>query len=655
MTNKNILLIEPNYKNKYPPIGLMKISTYHKMLGDNVTFYKGDLKSFLLDQILSKCIKQLIFIEPSIQWQNKSLIIREYISTKKIDIIHDSDLMISKNKPLLNNCLQFYKDYYIKRKYKNAGLFDRVYVTTLFTFYWKITIDTINTVKDFVNDPLENVKVGGIMASLLPEEVEEATGIKPIFGLLDKPRILDNDNDIIIDELYLDYSILDEIDYKYPTDSAYFGVMTKGCTRKCPFCSVPKLEPLYIPKLYTKERFKKVIDLFGEQKNLLLMDNNILASPELPSIIEEIKELGYVKGAMYIEPNQLDIAIKNLKSGLNDNAYIKRSYKIIHKLLIKIHGKAAESYYHSLSKHDILELQNTKKENLISAYLEIKDIYEKFRYKQPMQRFVDFNQGTDCRYITEDVVKILSQIPIRPLRIAFDYFGLKEQYIKAVELAAKYDIKELSNYILYNFHDTPEELYKRLRINNDLSKELDLHIYSFPMKYIPLDPTGRNFIGKHWNRKFIRAIQAIINVTKGIVAPATRSNNSKGNFFEKAFGKDIKEFHEILYMPESYIVYRKLFEEYLGYTEIWKSDFNSLSDDELLIVKPIIESNNFENIDSISDNPKIIKLLSHYTITKDISNSFAKKDDDYLNLKKRFDKLIKSDNLLKLTLTYEHQ
>lgn len=37
----NILLIEPDYSNKYPPIGLMKISTYHKCKGDKVRFYKG--------------------------------------------------------------------------------------------------------------------------------------------------------------------------------------------------------------------------------------------------------------------------------------------------------------------------------------------------------------------------------------------------------------------------------------------------------------------------------------------------------------------------------------------------------------------------------------------------------------------------------------
>ena len=40
---RRVLLLEPNYKNKFPPIGLMKLSTYFRTRGDEVVFYKGDL------------------------------------------------------------------------------------------------------------------------------------------------------------------------------------------------------------------------------------------------------------------------------------------------------------------------------------------------------------------------------------------------------------------------------------------------------------------------------------------------------------------------------------------------------------------------------------------------------------------------------------
>ena len=35
-----ILLVEPAYNNPYPPLGLMKISTWHKRKGDIVHFFK---------------------------------------------------------------------------------------------------------------------------------------------------------------------------------------------------------------------------------------------------------------------------------------------------------------------------------------------------------------------------------------------------------------------------------------------------------------------------------------------------------------------------------------------------------------------------------------------------------------------------------------
>ena len=40
----DILLLEPNYKNKYPPIGLMKIAYFHRYIcHDYIRFSKGPL------------------------------------------------------------------------------------------------------------------------------------------------------------------------------------------------------------------------------------------------------------------------------------------------------------------------------------------------------------------------------------------------------------------------------------------------------------------------------------------------------------------------------------------------------------------------------------------------------------------------------------
>jgi hypothetical protein len=239
---------------------------------------------------------------------------------------------------------------------------------------------------------------------------------------------------------------------------------------------------------------------------------------------------------------------------------------------------------------------------------------EKYRNKTPKQRYVDFNQGTDARYVTDEFMKLMSEIPIKPLRIAFDYIGMKDKYIEAVRLAAKYGIKELSNYILYNFHDKPEDLYNRLEINIKLCEELDIDIFSFPMKYIPLfgeDAKHREYTGKHWNRKFIRAIQSILNVTKGIVAPASKNGNT--SFFHKAFGSNIDEFYSILYMPESYIVYRSVFENKLGYTQIWRNEYNLIRKtknwDE---ARDIILSNDFTDLELKTSNPSILQFLRHY-------------------------------------------
>lgn len=648
---RKILLLEPNYKNKYPPIGLMKIATYHRMIGDEVRFFKGDMRDFIIDCIYEKCLIKLNQIHNEVNWRLYENEIKTFIKTKKNSVLEE--LLIDKNgdKPIIKQWLEHYSDYYKKKEYTKPENreWDRIFVTSLFTFYWNKTIETIEFAKLLVKDK-KNLMVGGVMASLLTNEIEEATGVKPFKGILDKPGILDNNN-IIIDDLPLDYSILDEIDYVYPTGSAYFTFMTKGCTRKCAFCSVPILEPTYKQKVETIDKFNEIKNLYGEQQNLLLMDNNVLASPKFPEIIQEIKDMGFKKGATFVEPNQYEIAIQKLKEGYNDKAFVNRTFRLLTELLnkrLKRNKKVAQELYDILDNYQLLHKATIEKNNILDSYSEIAPIYEKYRDKSPKQRYVDFNQGTDARYVTDELMKLMSEIPIRPLRIAFDYVGMEKQYVNAVRLAGKYGVKELSNYLLYNFKDKPEELYRRMEINIELAEELNIHIFSFPMKYIPLfgeDAKHREYVGKFWNKKYIRAIQSVLNVTKGIVADGR-------SFFEKAFGKNIEEFQELLYMPETYIVYRSVFEE-AGLTQIWRNEFRAIKKSHLWEeVKEIIEKSDFKDLNEKTINKDILAFLNHYTISR---GDVQKRDAEVEKIRRQYNQLIKKDKFVELTLTYDFE
>ena len=240
----DILLIEPNYKNKYPPLGLMKISYFHKYIHhDYVRFAKGRLP--------------------------------EALDHKK---------------------------------------WDRVYVTTLFTFEWEETKKSIEYALKVVKDT-GHVYIGGIMSTLMPELFAKyfPTVINNT-GLLDRKGTLGLEKEECIDRLPPDYTILNDIkdQYVYPWHDGYFLYMTRGCGMKCQFCAVQTLEPNYIPYISIKEQIKKIDEVSGVKRDLLLMDNNVLRSAEFDRIIDEIISLGFGKGAFYINP----------KTGKKCNRYV---------------------------------------------------------------------------------------------------------------------------------------------------------------------------------------------------------------------------------------------------------------------------------------------------------------------------------------------
>ena len=60
------------------------------------------------------------------------------------------------------------------------------------------------------------------------------------------------------------------------------------------------LEPVYNPYIELTDRVNKTRADFGDQKDLLLMDNNVLASEHFEEIIQEIKDCGFERGAMFV-------------------------------------------------------------------------------------------------------------------------------------------------------------------------------------------------------------------------------------------------------------------------------------------------------------------------------------------------------------------
>ena len=624
--NRKVLLIEPNYKNKYPPMGLMKLATYYRMMGDDVRFYKGDMRSLAAELICEDLLNHLEICFPDIYWKKYYPVIFNYIKLGKYTILEDEKVFDDDN---VLAALKEYRKKYKEKDYFTNPRFDKVGITTLFTFYWDITVETINFAKQLCKNE-KDVMVGGIMSSLLPDEIYEATGIYPFIGLLNQPGDID-DNDIIIDELPLDYSILEEIDYIYPAHDAYFAYMTRGCVNKCKFCAVPKLEPQYCDYISLKKQIEITKQRFGEQKDLLLLDNNVLASKCYDKIIDEIKECGFETGATYTSSNEYEITINNLKDSYNDRAYIRKAVKLYNDTISKLKNDTQKAeLYLKLEENNCLYNYTATKEAILALDEYFRPLYDKTHKATKRKRIVDFNQGIDSRLITSSNMDKLAEVNIYPLRIAFDHWQLKDIYEKSIRTAVSSGIKHLSNYLLYNFEDRPEELYYRLRMNVDLCEELDASIYSFPMKYHPINNKeffmNRDYIGVHWNRKFIRAVQAVLNSTKGKIGRGVE-------FFEEAFGRDVDEFYRILWMPETFIIYRRKYDEVLRnrlaerYTQHssedcdlaneWWAKFSSLEEDKLTKAKEIIARNKFEDGAYECDDEDILEVLAYYNIKRD--------------------------------------
>ena len=319
--------------------------------------------------------------------------------------------------------------------------FDQIYITSLFTFWYKITIETILFYKHHY--PKAEIKTGGIFASLMPNYIKQHTGIAPHFGLIPEAE-----------------KEIPDLSMNSSESSIVFT--SRGCIRKCGFCIVPKVEG----DLKPIEGWERYVDL--SKPNITFWDNNWFA-----------------KGMTELE----------------------KDVKIIRDLI----------------KRGIRE--------------------------------VDFNQGLDARIFNDDIAKLLEGIPIKPIRFAFDNMSEDGFVQRGIETAQKYGLLKKQKwsgtgmpatiYVLYNFNDTPEDFYYRIR------EVIKAGGMSFPMQYAPHDDLDRKYVGRHWTKVQRDAVKTMTNNLGQISAESREA-------FEFTWGKTKKEFLDNINMTKKEILKKQI-------------------------------------------------------------------------------------------------
>lgn len=228
----DVLLVEPDYKVRFAPFGLMKLSSMYKDQGYNVLFTRGR--------------KQLFDRSGSV------------------------------------------------RK------FDLICITSLFTYFYKETINTILYYKK--HQPEAKILIGGIFASIMPNYIERYTGIVPHVGLLQEAEKYSTDQSLV-QTFYKDPNDKDS-DYKANYDSNRYeytslAFTSRGCIRKCKFCVVPKIEG----NLTIIPDWEKYIDL--NKPTITFMDNNWFSKP-IDILKQDVEKIKYfqTKGIKSIDFNQ---------------------------------------------------------------------------------------------------------------------------------------------------------------------------------------------------------------------------------------------------------------------------------------------------------------------------------------------------------------
>lgn len=183
--------------------------------------------------------------------------------------------------------------------------------------------------------------------------------------------------------------------------------------------------------------------------------------------------------------------------------------------------------------------------NIIASPIDHQRDVVDFLSKLGKNYVVDFNGGFDCRIFTEEHAELYKTVNIPIVRFAFDNTKSEDGYIqKAIKLAhSVMKSQKVIVYTLYNYLDSPEDLYYRLK------ECISLYARPYAMRYMPLDALDTKYVGPNWTKQQARNFRRILlHLSWGTMCihPFTGYVDRNIEIFNQIFGKDEKEFVEIL-------------------------------------------------------------------------------------------------------------
>jgi len=137
----------------------------------------------------------------------------------------------------------------------------------------------------------------------------------------------------------------------------------------------------------------------------------------------------------------------------------------------------------------------------------IEHIEQVCNYIVENKKRVVFDNGFDCKHITDEIAELLSKPKYYKtgLRLAFDRIEEDGIFQDAIRTLLRHGVRKswLMSYCLFNFTDTPQEANYRMR------ECVKLGVRPYPQQYTPLNKLNRDnpYIGKHWSKQLLKSFR----------------------------------------------------------------------------------------------------------------------------------------------------